>query len=63
LARLGVRLVDSTKCGVMVHKGSESSFESEVKDKKGLDQILIELKEVVLKKSVEALMEGEHGVL
>ncbi|WMV46053.1 hypothetical protein MTR67_039438 [Solanum verrucosum] len=54
LARLGVQLVDSTKGGVMVHNGSESSFLADVKSEQGLDPILIELKEAVLKKSVEA---------
>ncbi|WMV50866.1 hypothetical protein MTR67_044251 [Solanum verrucosum] len=35
LARLGVRLVDSTKCGVMVQNDLESSFVPDVKAKKG----------------------------
>ncbi|WMV30450.1 hypothetical protein MTR67_023835 [Solanum verrucosum] len=52
VARLGFRLVDSTKYGVMVHNGSGSSFVSEVKAKQGLDPVLIDLKEAVLKKSV-----------
>ncbi|WMV24573.1 hypothetical protein MTR67_017958 [Solanum verrucosum] len=45
LARLGVQLVDSTKGGVMVHHGSESSFVVDVKSKQSLDPILMELKE------------------
>ncbi|WMV41162.1 hypothetical protein MTR67_034547 [Solanum verrucosum] len=54
LARLGVQLFDSTKDGVMVHNGSESSFVAVVKVRQGLYPILLELKEAVLKKSVEA---------
>ncbi|WMV09670.1 hypothetical protein MTR67_003055 [Solanum verrucosum] len=54
LARLGVRLVDSTQGNVMVHNGSESSFVSNVKTRQDLNLTLVELKEVVLKKSVEA---------
>ncbi|KAH0784240.1 hypothetical protein KY290_003838 [Solanum tuberosum] len=63
LARLGVPLVDSTKSGVMVHNGSESSFVVDVKAKKSLDPILVELKELVLKKSVEDFLQGGDGVL
>ncbi|WMV37778.1 hypothetical protein MTR67_031163 [Solanum verrucosum] len=63
LAWLGVQLVDSTKGGVMVHNGSESSFVADVKAKQGLDTILVELKDVVLKKSVEAFSQGGDGVL
>ncbi|KAH0706325.1 hypothetical protein KY289_011401 [Solanum tuberosum] len=54
LAQLGVQLVNSTKGGVMVHNGSESSFVMDVKSKQGLVPILVELKESVLKKSIEA---------
>ncbi|KAH0657372.1 hypothetical protein KY285_032254 [Solanum tuberosum] len=63
LARLVVQLVDSTKSGVMVHNGSESSFVIDVKAKQSLDPILVELKESVLKKSVEAFPQGGYGVL
>jgi len=63
LAQLGVQLLDSTKSGVMVHNRSESSFVSDVKSKQGLDPILVELKEAVFKKSVEALSQGRDGVL
>ncbi|WMV08641.1 hypothetical protein MTR67_002026 [Solanum verrucosum] len=59
LSRLGVRLVDSTKGGVMVHNSSESSFVTDVKAKQGLDPTLVELKETVLKKSVECFPKGE----
>ncbi|WMV49811.1 hypothetical protein MTR67_043196 [Solanum verrucosum] len=44
LAWLGVQLVDSTKGGVMVHKGSETSFVVDVKAKLGLDLTLVGLK-------------------
>ncbi|WMV30457.1 hypothetical protein MTR67_023842, partial [Solanum verrucosum] len=63
LARLGVQVVDSTKGGVMVHNGSESSFVMNVKSKQGLDPLLVELKESVLKKSIEAFTRGRDGVL
>ncbi|WMV19134.1 hypothetical protein MTR67_012519 [Solanum verrucosum] len=63
LAQLGVPLVDSTKGGVMVHNGSESSFVMDVKAKQGLDPILVELKETVLKKFVETFSQGGDGVL
>ncbi|WMV58602.1 hypothetical protein MTR67_051987, partial [Solanum verrucosum] len=61
-ARLGVQLVYSTKGGVMVHRGSESSFVIDVKSKQGLDPILMELKESVLNKSIEAFSQGGDGV-
>ncbi|WMV32778.1 hypothetical protein MTR67_026163, partial [Solanum verrucosum] len=54
LARLGLQLVDSPKCGFTVHKGSESSFVADVKSTQHLDLILMELKESVLRKFVEA---------
>ncbi|KAH0685639.1 hypothetical protein KY290_017163 [Solanum tuberosum] len=37
LSRLGVQLMDSTKGGVMVHNGSESSFVNDAKAKQCLD--------------------------
>ncbi|WMV07977.1 hypothetical protein MTR67_001362 [Solanum verrucosum] len=52
--RLGVRLVDSNEGDVIIQNGSESSFVSYVKAKIGVDLILVELKEIVLKKFVEA---------
>ncbi|WMV59329.1 hypothetical protein MTR67_052714, partial [Solanum verrucosum] len=63
LARLDVQLVDSTKGGVMVHNGSESSFVMDVKSRQDLDPMLMELKESVLNKSVEAFSQGGDGVL
>ncbi|WMV37683.1 hypothetical protein MTR67_031068 [Solanum verrucosum] len=47
----------------MVHNSSESSFVADVKAKKGFDPILVELKEAVLKKSIEAFTQGADGVL
>ncbi|WMV50150.1 hypothetical protein MTR67_043535 [Solanum verrucosum] len=41
LAWLGVQLVDSTKVGVMVHNGSQSSFVANVKATQGLDPTLV----------------------
>lgn len=63
LARLGVQLVHSTKGGVMVHNGSESSFVMHMKSKQDLDPILVELKKSLLKKFVEAFSQGGDGVL
>ncbi|WMV18994.1 hypothetical protein MTR67_012379 [Solanum verrucosum] len=63
LAQLGVQLVDSTKGGVMVHNGSESQFVMDVKFKQDLDHLLVELKESILKMSVEASPKGEMGCL
>ncbi|WMV46517.1 hypothetical protein MTR67_039902 [Solanum verrucosum] len=61
--RLGVRLIDSTKCGVIVHNSLESSLVADVKAKQGLDPTLIELKEAVLKKFVEAFSQGGDSEL
>ncbi|WMV41146.1 hypothetical protein MTR67_034531 [Solanum verrucosum] len=58
-----VQLVDSTKGGVTVHNGSESSFVMDVKSKHDLYLILIDLKESVLNKSIEAFSQGGDGVL
>ncbi|WMV25474.1 hypothetical protein MTR67_018859 [Solanum verrucosum] len=63
LARLCVQLVDPTKGGVMVHNGSESSFVEDLEAKKGLDLTLVELKEMMVKKSVEDFSQGGDGVL
>ncbi|WMV37382.1 hypothetical protein MTR67_030767 [Solanum verrucosum] len=63
LSRLGARLVDSTKGGVMVHNGLESSFVGDVKAKQGLDPTLMELKEVVLKNYVDVFSQGRDRVL
>ncbi|XP_049344686.1 uncharacterized protein LOC125809059 [Solanum verrucosum] len=63
LVRLGVQLVDSTKGGVMVHNGFKSSLVLDLKSKQGLDPVLVELKEAMLKKSVEDLSQGEMECL
>ncbi|WMV37302.1 hypothetical protein MTR67_030687 [Solanum verrucosum] len=55
LAWQGVRLVDSDEGGVFVQNSSTSSFVSYVKAKKSLDPILAQLKEAMLKKSIEVL--------
>lgn len=55
--------MDSTKVGIMIHNASESSFENDVKAKQRLDPTLVELKEVMLKKSVEVLSQGGDDVL
>lgn len=56
-SQVGVQLEDSTKDGVMVHDVSESSYVMDLKAKKGFDPIMIELKEVVLKKSIESFFQ------
>lgn len=63
LARLGVQLVDSTGSGVMLHKGSNSSFVTGVKANKGLDLSFVRLKGVVLKKFVEDFSQERDGVI
>lgn len=47
----------------MVHNGSESSFVSDVKLKKGLDLMLIELKETILQKYIDAFSQRGDGVV
>ncbi|WMV45889.1 hypothetical protein MTR67_039274, partial [Solanum verrucosum] len=63
LARLGIQLVDYDKIGVIVHNDFESYFVNDVKAKQCVDLTLVELKETLLKKSVEAFSHGGHGVL
>ncbi|WMV13507.1 hypothetical protein MTR67_006892 [Solanum verrucosum] len=63
LARLGVQLVDSAKGGVMVHDGSEWSFVVDDKAMQSLDPILVDLKEAILKKFVEAFSQRGDEVL
>ena len=48
LALLGVRIEDSLNGGVVVYHNSESSLVVEVKSKKHLNPLLIELKELDL---------------
>ncbi|KAH0642176.1 hypothetical protein KY285_034832 [Solanum tuberosum] len=63
LARLGVRLMDSTEGGVVVMNGVESLLVSEVKDKQDQYPILLELKTNVHKQKVLAFEQGGDGVL
>ncbi|KAH0658244.1 hypothetical protein KY289_026992 [Solanum tuberosum] len=63
LARLGVRLMDSTEGGVVVMNGAESSLVSEVKNKQDQDPLLLELKASVHKQKVMAFEQGGDNVL
>ena len=54
LAHLGVRLMDSTKSGILMINGAESSLLSEVKEKQDQDPILFDLKSNVHKQRVLA---------
>ncbi|WMV24760.1 hypothetical protein MTR67_018145 [Solanum verrucosum] len=54
--------MDSTKGGVMVHNGSESSLVVDVKANQVHDPILVYLEEVVHKKSVQAFSQGGDGI-
>ncbi|XP_069148206.1 uncharacterized protein [Solanum lycopersicum] len=63
LTRLGVQLVDTPSKGVSVHSSSESSFVVDVKSKKHLDPILMELKDSVLSKLNESFSLRGVGVL
>ncbi|KAH0748282.1 hypothetical protein KY290_027514 [Solanum tuberosum] len=58
LARLGVRLEDSPKGGVMIRHNYESSVVLDVKSKQHPDPILMELKESVLNKAIETFSQG-----
>ncbi|KAH0693675.1 hypothetical protein KY285_020772 [Solanum tuberosum] len=59
LARLGVRLMDSTEGGIVVMNGAESSLVSEVKEKQDQDPILLELKANIHKQ--KRIMEEAHS--
>ncbi|WMV47330.1 hypothetical protein MTR67_040715 [Solanum verrucosum] len=63
LARLGVLLVDSNEDGVIVQNGLELSLVLDVKAKQDLDLVLIDLKESVFKKAIEAFSQRGDGVL
>ncbi|XP_049394724.1 uncharacterized protein LOC125859013 [Solanum stenotomum] len=61
LAWLRVCLVNSIEGDVTVDNGAESSYVFDVKYNKGLDPIFVELKEVMLKRSVEDFSKrGDH---
>ncbi|XP_069145940.1 uncharacterized protein [Solanum lycopersicum] len=63
LARLGVRLEESSKGGFMVRHNSDSCLVLYVKSKQHLDPLFMELKESVLNKNNESFSQGEDGVL
>ncbi|KAH0641167.1 hypothetical protein KY285_037753 [Solanum tuberosum] len=63
LARLRVKLMDSTEGGIVVMNGAESSLVSEIKGKQDQDPILLELKANIHKKKVLAFEQGGDGVL
>ena len=54
LAHLGMSLKDSPNGGIMVYHNSESSLVVQVKSKKHLDLLLMELKESILGKLNES---------
>ncbi|WMV38031.1 hypothetical protein MTR67_031416 [Solanum verrucosum] len=54
LARLGVRLVDFNEGGMIVHISSESSLVSNMKAKKDLDPVLMDLNKSVSKKAIKS---------
>ena len=54
VAKLGVRLMDSTEVGLVVTNGSKSSLVSEAKENQDQDPIFLELKSNVHKKRVLA---------
>lgn len=49
--------------GAIVHYNLESSFVSDVKVKKGLDPIFVELNDVVLKKFVQTFCQEGDGAI
>ena len=63
LARLGMRLVDSTSRGVSVHPSSKSSLVVEVKQGQHLDPMLMELKDSMLIKMNESFSLGGDGIV
>ena len=63
LDRLGVRLVDCTSQGALVHPSSESSLVVEVKKGQPLDTVLMELKDTVLIKMNESFALGGDDML
>ena len=63
LARLGVRLVDSTSGGVSVHPSYESFLVIEVREGQHLDPVLMELKDSMLVKMNETFSLGDYDIL
>src|SRR5688572_23431403 len=58
LARLGVRLVDSSDGGMVVQNGSESSLMMDVNAKQDMDPSLVDLKKYVETKVIESFSRG-----
>ncbi|XP_069154633.1 uncharacterized protein [Solanum lycopersicum] len=63
LARLGVKLMDSTEGGIVVTNGAESPLVSEAKEKHDLDPIFVDLNENVHKQRVIDFEQGGDVVL
>ena len=63
LARLGVRLVDSSDGSVTIQNGSESSLMEDVKAKQDMDPSLDELKKCVETKMIESFYKRGDGAL
>ena len=63
LARLGVRLVDSSDGSVTIRDGSKSSLLEDVKAKQDMDPSLVELKKSVETKVIDSFSKGGDGVL
>ena len=63
LAQLGVQLVYSPKGGFMIQHSSMSSLVVDMKSKKHLVLVLMELRDSVPGKSIEDFSQGGEGVL
>ena len=63
MVRLGVQLVDTSSGDVSYHSSSESLFVVDVKDKKHLDPVLMELTDSILSKLNESFSVEGDGVL
>ena len=59
LARLGVRLVDSSDGSVTIQNGSESSLLEDVKAKQDMDPSFVDLKKSVETKVIESFSKGQ----
>lgn len=59
----GVRLVDSHKGGVIIQFSSNFSLVVDVKSKQHIDPILMDLKDSILGKFIEAFSQGGYAVL
>ena len=62
MARLSVRLVDTPSGAVSIYSNSEYIFVLDFNAKKHQDQILMELKDLVLSKHNESFSLGRDGV-